>query len=40
MNCIENAWGELRRCLYEGARQFETLEDLREALYYEWDKIV
>ena len=39
INCIENAWGELSRRLGEGARQFETVEDLREALYYEWDKI-
>ena len=39
MNCTENAWGELSRRLYEAARQFETVEDLREVLYYEWDKI-
>ena len=31
--------GELGRRLYEGACQFETIEDLREALYFEWDKI-
>ena len=39
MNCIQNAWGELSRRLYEGRRQFDTVEDLREALFYEWDKL-
>ena len=39
MNCIENAWGELSRRLYDGVRQFDTVENLREALFYEWDKL-
>ncbi len=39
MNCIENAWGELSRRLYDGGRQFDTVSDLREALFYEWDKL-
>ena len=32
LNCIENAWGELTRRLYNGRRQFDTVEDLPEAL--------
>ena len=39
MNCIENAWSELSCRLYDGARQFDTVEDLKEALFYEWDKL-
>ena len=39
MNVIENAWGELSRRLYYGGRQFDTVDDLKEALYYEWDKL-
>ena len=38
-NCIENAWGELCRGLYRGGRQFDSVEDLHEALFYEWDKL-
>ncbi len=38
LNCIENAWGELTRRLYDGGRQFDTVEDLSEALNYEWEK--
>ncbi len=39
MNCIENDWGELSRRLYHAGRQFDTVEDLREALFYEWEKL-
>ena len=39
LNCIENAWGELARRLYAGARQFDTVDDLQEALFYEWEKL-
>ena len=39
LNCIENAWGELDRRLYAGARQFDTVDDLQEALFYEWEKL-
>ena len=39
LNCIENLWGELSRRLYEGGRQFSSVEDLKEALWYEWDNI-
>ena len=39
LNCIENAWGELTRRLYDGGRQFDTVEDLTEALNYEWDNL-
>ena len=39
LNCIENAWCELSLRLYAGARQFESVEDFCEALYYEWDNL-
>ena len=39
MNCIENMWGELVRRVYSQGRQFDTVDDLREALMYEWEKI-
>ncbi len=39
LNCIENAWGELSRSLYAGSRQLDSVEDHREALSYEWDKL-
>ena len=38
-NWIENVWGELSRRLYDGGRQFDTVEDLHEALFYDWDKL-
>ena len=34
MNVIENAWGMLSRNLYRSGRQFDTVDDLREALFY------
>ena len=34
LNVIENAWNEISR-----GRQFDSVEHLREALYYEWDKL-
>lgn len=39
MNCIENAWGELVRAMYSDGRQNETFSDLKESLFYEWDKM-
>ena len=36
LNCIENCKGEISRRLYDGGRQFDTVEDLLEALHYEW----
>ena len=39
MNCIKNAWGQLSRRLYEGGRQFDAVDDLREALFFEWNKL-
>lgn len=37
MNCIENACGEICRNLNDGGRQFDTTENLKEALSYKWD---
>ena len=39
MNVIENAWGMLSRNLYRSGPEFDTVDDLREALFYEWDKL-
>ncbi len=39
MNCIENVWEVLSRRLYAYGRQFDLVDDLCEALYYEWDKL-
>ena len=39
MNVIENCWGYLTRAVYKNGRQFDTLEDLREALTYEWENL-
>ena len=39
LDCIENCRGELSRRLYDGGRQFDTAEDLLEALHYEWEEL-
>ena len=39
MNVIENAWGELTRRLYYRGRQFDSVDGLKEALWYEWDNL-
>ena len=39
LNVIENTWGELTRRLYARGRQFDTTQDLHEALLYEWEKL-
>ncbi len=39
LNCIEKAWGELSRRLYDSGRLFDSVDDLREALFYEWDEL-
>ena len=39
LNFIENAWRELTRRLYARGRQFDTTEDLHEALIYAWEKL-
>lgn len=38
MNVIENCSGLIVRALYHGGRQFDTIEDLKEALIMEWEK--
>lgn len=37
MNFIDNCWGILSRVVYDGGRQFDTMEDLWEVLTYEWE---
>ena len=39
LNITEKFWGLLVGCVNYGYRQFETLDDLRERLELEWDKI-
>ena len=39
MNVIENCWGAFSAAVYDGGRQFETIEDLKECLIYEWEKL-
>ncbi len=39
MNCIEHAWGEFSRRLYARGRHFDSVKDLYETLFYEWDKL-
>ena len=38
-NCIENIWGILVRCVYQGYRYFDYLESLKEFLILERDNI-
>lgn len=39
MNCIENCRGTLKQAVYDGGRQFDTLDDLKECLVYAWGKL-
>lgn len=36
LNIMENAWGRLSRKVYEGGRQFETVEDLKAGIQEAW----
>ena len=38
-NPIENSWSELSRSVYGGGRQFNHVEDLREAVVSAWDDL-
>lgn len=39
MNPIENVWGALSREVYRDGRQFDDLEELKEAIFYAWENI-
>ena len=39
LNVIENAWGHVVQKLYAEGGQFDTVEDLKGVLFYEWQKI-
>ena len=39
INCIENSWGALSMAVYDGNRQFDTIDDLKECLLYEWENL-
>ena len=38
-NPIENLWAVLGRTVYENGRQFDQIDDLKEALTYAWDNM-
>ncbi|CDF33202.1 unnamed protein product [Chondrus crispus] len=39
LNPIENLWGLLARAVYAGCRQFDNVEELKEAVWEAWDNI-
>ncbi|CDF40127.1 unnamed protein product [Chondrus crispus] len=39
LNPIENLWGLLARAVYVGCRQFDNVEELKEAVWEAWDNI-
>lgn len=39
LNPIENLWGILVRAVYPGGKQYDTKEDLKEAILRAWDEI-
>lgn len=39
INVIENCWSALGAAVYDVGRQFDTLEDLKECLIYEWENL-
>ena len=39
LNIIENVWGWLAMEVYSGFRQFENMDDLKEAIVFAWEKI-
>ena len=39
MNIIENCWRALSLAVYEGWRQYHSIDDLKETLVYEWEKL-
>lgn len=39
LNPIENLWGEMSRRVYAAGRQFDNLEDLKDAIVMAWDDL-
>lgn len=39
LNIIENVWGILARDVYKNARQFDTVQQLREAIEVAWRRL-
>ena len=39
LNPMENLWGVLSRKVYEGGRQFQDIESLKEQILESWDDI-
>ena len=39
MNPIDNRWATLALAVYDNGRQFDTTDDLKEALFYESEKL-
>lgn len=40
MNPIKNVWGALSIDVYDGFRQFNYVDDIRDAILHAWEKIV
>lgn len=39
LNVIENVWGLLVRRVHEDCRQFDTIEELKNKIFEEWNKL-
>lgn len=39
LNPIENVWGWMARDVYRNGRQFQTVNELREAIFLSWSNI-
>lgn len=39
LNIRENCWGMMFRGLHEDCRQFRSINELKRAIYAEWEKI-
>ncbi len=39
MNVIENCWGTISLAVYEGGPLYYSIDDLKERLVYEWEKL-
>ena len=37
LNCMENAWGWMAQSVYSNGRQFNSVDELREAIFKAWD---
>ena len=40
LNPIENVWGKLAQAVYANGKQYDTKEDLKRAILFEWDALL